>query len=253
MLIAEMAPLIQDLRARMDARAAEMSRWNIDGLDLRAFARRTGFAPRRQGTPEIVLGSDVAVELGHPATASRPILLTTEVPGMVRHGRVSLLGPDLDALAVGERCPFGQVVMLTLRPGSAPDPFELDSAQFLINRLPGYMVRAMPGRLWVRVSKAGRARGITLRTVAEALTVAFLGDFEEVEGVEVLFVTSAVADVEALAPIALEASVIAGKHKKLVLAPDGELECSELSCETCDDKPVCDDLREIVRERRRKP
>jgi len=142
--------------------------------------------------------------------------------------------------------------MLALRGGSNPDPFELESAQFLINRLPGYMVRAMPGRLWARVSKEARIRGMTLRTVAQALTAAYLGDFEEVEGLEILFVTSSVADIEMLAPIALEAEVISGRHKKLVLSAEGDIECSELSCETCEEKPVCDDLREIVRQRRRR-
>jgi len=249
----EMGPLIEDLRIRIAGRAAEMTAWTIGDFDCEAFARRTGFAPRRRGTPEVVLGAEVALELGHPATASRPILLTSTVPGLVRHGGVSLLGPDLDSLAVGERRPFGQVVLLALRRGAVPDPFDLDSAQFLINRLPGYMVRAMPGRLWVRVSKAGRARGMTLRTVAQALVAAFLGEFEGVAAVEILFVTSSVADVESLAPIALEASIISGRHKKLVLSPDGDFECRELSCETCDEKPVCDDLRAIVRERRREP
>jgi hypothetical protein len=253
--IAEMAPLIEDVRARMASRADEIARWTIGvgAFDLQGFARRTGFAPRRRGRPEVVLGSDVAVELGHPSTASQSILLTTMVPGLVQPGRASLLGPDFERLTIAERRPFAQVVMLALKAGSAPDPFDLDSAQFLINRLPGYMVRAMPGRLWVRVSKAGRARGITLRTVAEALMAAFAGDFEEVEGVEIFFVTSSVADVEAFAPLALEASVISGRHKKLVLSPDGDLGCRELSCETCEEKPVCDDLREIVRERRRRP
>jgi hypothetical protein len=246
-----MAALIEDVHTRIDAREAEITVWRLDTPNPEAFARRTGFAARRQGKPEVVLGSDVALELGHPSTASRPILLTTERQGLVRSGRVSLLGPDFDRVGVGACRPFAQVAMLSLRPGSAPDPFDLDSAQFLINRLPGYMVRAIPGRLWVRVSKAGRARGVTLRTVAEALAVAFVSDFAEVEGIEILFVTSSVADVESLGPVALEASVISGRHKKLVLSPDGALECSELSCETCDDKPVCDDLREILRERRR--
>jgi hypothetical protein len=246
-----MAPLIEDLRTHIHSRAAEIDVWTVDDPNSQAFASRTGFAARRKGKPEVVLGSDVALELGHPSTASRPILLTTALPGLVRPGRVSLLGPDFDRIPIGARRPFAQVVLLALRPGSVPDPFELESTQFLINRLPGYMVRAIPGRLWVRVSKAGRAHGITLHTVGEALIVAFTGEFADVQGVEILFVTSSVADVELLGPIALEASVISGRHKKLALSPEGELECSELSCETCDDKPVCDDLRDILRERRR--
>ena len=35
------------------------------------------------------------------------------------------------------------------------------------------------------------------------------------------------------------------------LGIDGEVECSELNCETCAEKPVCDSLRDIVIKRRK--
>ena len=49
--------------------------------------------------------------------------------------------------------------MLAVKPGETPDPFETDNTQYLMHRLSGYMVRSVPGRLWVRISKAGRAAG----------------------------------------------------------------------------------------------
>ena len=87
-------------------------------------------------------------------------------------------------------------------------------------------------------------------TVGSALIAAYTHDFEGVEGVEVVFVTSSSADVEALSQISTEASILAGRHKKLVLGVDGEVECRELNCETCDEQPVCDSLRDIVIKRR---
>ncbi len=248
----DMGDLIASARAALASAEGNRTSWTIDDLDFDELARKTGFAERRKGKPEMVLASDTAVELGHPTTASRVLLLTTTRRELVNPHAVTRIGPDFDQSPPGERRPIAQVVLVALRPGANPDPFELDSAQFLINRLPGYMVRSIPGRLWVRVSKRAVAAGLALDTVARALCCAYERDFDEVDAVEVLFVTSSAADVEALAPVVLEADVIRGRHKKLAISPDGDLDCNELTCDTCEEQPVCDDLREIVRERKRR-
>ena len=51
---------------------------------------------------------------------------------------------------------------------------------------------------------------------------------------------------ESLTQIAVEADILSGHHKKLILGADGKIECSELNCEICDEKPVCDNLRDIA-------
>jgi hypothetical protein len=253
---ADMAPLIRRVRVLLERCAeadAPPSRTLRRGdFDRAAFRRRTGFAARRSGKATLVLGAEVACELGHPSTASRSLVLLTRCAGLVRPGVVTCAGPDLDQLSPRERRPFGQVVMLQLRPGAAPDPFELETAQYLTNRLPGYMVRALPGRLWARVSKRAVAAGFTLGRLGEALILAYAEDFEGVEAVEVAFLTSSSAHVEALAPIAVEAEILAGRHKKLSLSPDGVIECGELTCSSCEEKPVCDGLRDVVIRRRKK-
>ncbi len=249
------AGLMARLRDYLAARADRATTIILEPIDRDAFAAETGFAPRRQGKPEVVLGADVALELGHPSTASQALVVTTDRPELVRDRTFTRIGPELHAAdpAAGAggapRWPFAQVVLIALAPDARPDPFELESTGFLIHRLPGYMVRSIPGRLWVRISRRGVDSGLTLTTVARALDAAFR-ELPGVAAVEVLMVTGDAADVAALAPIALEAQVLAGRHKKLALSIDGDLECSEMSCETCDEKPVCDDLRDVVRQRR---
>jgi len=161
------------------------------------------------------------------------------------------VGPDFDALEQAERRSFAQVVLVELAPGELPDPFELDSAQYLTNRLPGYMVRSVPGRLWARVSRRGRQQELGLQTIGQALIAAYVDDFSEVRGAEVVFVTASRAEVEALAPIAHEARILSGQHKKLALGADGEVECADLDCESCDERPLCDSLRDVVIQRRK--
>ncbi len=201
--------------------------------------------------PEVILAEDCFVELGHPSTASVSTVLLTFRQDLVRHGDVTVVGPDFSGMAAGERRPLGQVILLHVDPARVPDPFSLENAQYLMHRLPGWMARAVPGRLWVRVGKKQRAAGLSLLAVGSALCATLAEDFPGVRAAETLFITSGLPDVAALDQIALEASILSGKHKKLALGMDGEVECTDLACDTCDEKPVCDNLRDVVVKRRR--
>ena len=112
------------------------------------------------------------------------------------------------------------------------------------------MVRSVPGRLWVRLSNKAMQKGMRLGTVGSALIAAYTNDFAAVESIEIVFVTQSREDVESFNQIATEANILIGNHKKLVLGANGDIECSELNCETCDEKPVCDNLRDVVIKRR---
>jgi len=248
--LGDMAPLIRRLRTLLEQRADR----TVAGpapMDAEALRGRFGFRDRERGRAEIILGDEVALELGHPSTASRAVVLTTYDPACVHGNRVSVVGPDVAQMDPGRRIPLGQAVILDLDPERLPDPFELDNTQFLMNRLPGYMVRSVPGKLWVRISKKARADGMTLQTVGSALVAAYTAAFPGVRQAEAVFLTTSAEDVEELGRIAAEAGILAGRHKKLVLGVDGEVECMELDCEACDDKPVCDSLRDVVIKRRK--
>ena len=244
-----MAPLVARVREFIEQcgdRAVECDApWDAGSL-----RREFGFARKGQGAPEVIIGGDVFAELGHPGVESCAMLLLTGDAGLVRNGRITLVGPDVDEMKHGERRAFAQVVMLAVAPDGEPDPFALDNAQYLMHRLPGYMVRTVPGRLWARVSVSGRSAGLSLRTVGSALVAAYGEDFPDTAAAEVLFVTSGDEDVRAIAPVATEAEILAGRHKKLILGADGDVECEDLNCDACDQKPVCDNLRDVVIKRR---
>jgi CO dehydrogenase/acetyl-CoA synthase beta subunit len=245
-----MAPLVRRLRELIEARA-DRTTSRTAPLDADELRLRFGFTDKGHGGAEIILAEDVAIELGHPSTASRAVVLCTFDPEAVVRNRVSIVGPDLEEMDAGRHTPLGQAVILALRPDDVPDPFEMDNTQFLMNRLPGFMVRSVPGKLWVRISKKARAAGMTLETVGSALVAAYTGAFPGVQKAEVVFITSAPEDVEELGRIAAEANILAGRHKKLTLGVDGDVECMALDCDACDDKPVCDNLRDVIIKRRK--
>ncbi len=241
----------QRLVKTWEASPRQVRRVTHSHLSPKTLASTLGLRPKKIRQPEVVLASDVAVELGPPALASRALVLTTERSGLVSDGLVTLVGRDFQDVPRSAQLPFAQVLMLALAPGSRPDPFALENGQYLMHRLPGYMARSIPGRLWIRVSRAAHRAGLTLWDVGAALHCTYLEDFPQVLAVEVLYVTSDSSDVSALGPIALEAEVVAGRHRKLAISKDGELECADLSCETCEERPVCDGLRDMMKHRGR--
>ena len=249
-IVGDMAPLISRVRTFLAERRdrVDIRRASADGHTLE---EQFGFTARKAGRPQVILASDTAVELGHPSTASQAVVLLTFQPDLVEEGRITVAGPDFDSMDGDGPHPFGQVVMLAVDDARVPDPFEIDNTQYLMHRLPGYMVRSVPGRLWARVGRAARRSGMTLGTLGSALISAYVEEFEGVLKAEVLFITSSREDVEALSVVSTEAQILAGRHKKLVLGIDGDVECAELACETCEEKPVCDDLRDIVIKRRK--
>lgn len=245
----DMFPLVQRVRNLLMQKQESITRY-VEPLKIDELNQKFGFRMLGKNNPEVILGRDVAVELGHPSTASRAITLITHNPQCLVNGQISVLGPDLHEMNSDGSYPFAQVVMLCINKYNPPNPFHLGNAQYLFNRLPGYMVRSVPGRLWVRISDLAMQKGMRLGTVGSALIAAYTNDFAAVESIEIVFVTQSREDVESLNQIATEANILIGNHKKLVLGANGDIECSELNCETCNEKPVCDNLRDVVIKRR---
>lgn len=212
--------------------------------DLDATRTRLRMLPRKANRAVIVVGEQVGLELGHPSTASANAVLWTCAPEDIRPGRIHLLGPDLAEAAQG-RLPFAQLVLLCLRPAPALDIYSLLNAQYLINRLPGYMVRSLPGRLWARISRERLQDGFSLKNLADALAAACAEVVDMMTLPEIVFVTSSREDVASLHPACAEARIVSGQNANLSLSEDGQYECTTLTCETCDERPVCDAVRGI--------
>lgn len=247
----DLGALVRRLPAILDSLGQPSRARHVTRADLRGFVARVGWRPSG-GPPELVVGPEVALELGHPETASEAAVLWTREPGRVDPGRVSLHGPDLGAMPRGTRRALGILVALEMAPGAGPDPYSLERALRLTDRLPGYMVRALPGRLWARIGATRLDRGLSLLDVGEGLVTVFRDEVPGVIAAQVLLVTASRAAVQRLAPVVAEAQLLAGRLKKLTLAPDGALECEDLHCEGCEEREVCDALRDVLSRRRRR-
>lgn len=195
--------------------------------------------------PFVVLKEDTFVELGNPLQGSASMVLWSGQAELIRDGVIHLIGPDIPE-AEGESLPFGQVILLGGPGIEDRDAARLERAADLAHSLEGYMIRQVPRKLWSRVSREAGRRGFCLQVLGRVLMAQYRRLFPGLGAIEILFVTSSKADVEALETIAQEAKGKSLTIRKLSREKDGAYECEDLNCESCPEKPTCDSIREVL-------
>lgn len=204
-----------------------------------------------QANPGIILRGDTFVELGHPQAGSSGFLLWTKDLSLIRDGRVTLIGPDIQESSEGS-LPFGQIVMVAGEELEEKDHEMLIQGQYIADQIEGYMVKSSSRNIWSRVSKDGAAKGFCFETLGRALMAIFKSEILKVQAMEIIFVTSSKDDVRRIDDLAAQVQKISKEIVKETWKVRGyDIEC-DLDCSSCNDKPVCDNIREVLAERKRK-
>jgi len=201
--------------------------------------------------PGIILRGDTFVELGNPLAGSGAFVLWTRDPSLIEDGKVTLLGPDIPESS-GASLPFGQVLIVGGKDLSEKDHENLLEAQYVADQIEGYMLKSAPDRIWSRVSKQVAEKGFDFETLGKALMSLYKERKPRIEGMEIVFVTSSKEDVEELNKIAGQVHKISQEIMKESWKIRGyDIDC-DMDCNSCGDKPVCDDIRDVVSTRKKK-
>jgi CO dehydrogenase/acetyl-CoA synthase beta subunit len=208
----------------------------------------------QQASSGIILRSDTFAELGSPDAGSCAFVLWTGKPSLIRDGRITLIGPGIQESA-GASLAFAQVLMVAGEDLGDEEHSTLDQSQYVSDQIEGYMIRSTPGRMWSRISKDAAAKGFDFDVLGKALMVLFKSEMAKIQAMEVVFVTSGREDVQRLDEIAEQVRTI-GKNivRKTWLAKGYDiLECTlGWDCKSCSDQAVCDEIRDVVKIRKRK-
>jgi CO dehydrogenase/acetyl-CoA synthase beta subunit len=217
----------------------------LDGLPIRVGP---------QANSGIVLRGDTFVELGSPDAGSCAFVLWTDNLSLIRDGKVTLIGPDIQESPTAS-LPFGQVLMVGGTELGNEDHSPLEQSQIISDQIEGYMIRSTSERMWSRVSKEVAGKGFCFDTLGRALMAIFKTGAPKIEAMEVLFMTSSKEDVEQLGELASQVREIS----KNIVTENWKakgfdiLECNfGWDCNSCDYKPVCDDIREVITIRKSK-
>ncbi len=214
-----------------------------------AAAARLGFSPDLERQSSVVLAEDSLLELGAPGRLSVSRALWTRQPGLVKN-RLYVRGDDPAALK-GRSVSFLLLVLMELPEGLDPLEAPVAGPMNLTHRLRHVMTRSLPGRLWIRVHKE-LFDDFSLYNLGQTVRAAYAQRFPELENMDVVIAADDDDLIRRFEAPATAAGVIAGELRKLRWEESGEISCSDLDCSVCDEKPVCDTIREVVAFRRRK-
>lgn len=201
-----------------------------------------------------LLKEDIHVELGPPQRESVAYIAITRTPEDLHDGLITLIGPDIPE-SQGKSLNFGQILLIGGREIKDLDYKELERELFHLKNLEGFMIRAVPNKLWCRVSKDVGLRGFSFETLGKALIIAYKEKFPYIETMEVLFITTdsprdflelKVLGTEIRKEFILKYST----HLKARLTDLTEKQRADCTnpwdCDECDYTEVCDEVRDIV-------
>jgi CO dehydrogenase/acetyl-CoA synthase beta subunit len=201
----------------------------------------------------LVMKSDTFLELGSPTAGSCAFALYTKDTSLIRDGRVSLIGPDVQASS-STVLPFGQVIMVGGEAFSTGDYQRLVQCQYTGDLIEGYMVKSMPGRIWTRISNEVAQKGFSFKFLAMALMKIIKAQIPNVTVFEVLFVTSDKSDLQNLNKIGFSVSEIAQALRKKHWETKG-VDISDCTfggdCGSCTDKLVCNAVKKAIYKKKR--
>ncbi len=189
----------------------------------------------------LVMSQDTAVELGSPNQASTSFLLWTNVPKMIQHRRITLVGKDFPDIK-DKQSSFGKIVIIGGNDfdeeNSYPRYRALEKVRYNVH-LKGYMMRGASQfqREWSRVSRDAVEKGFSLHILGQALMDQYL-ELNFVTYVEIIFITSTPEDV-------LKMKTISDNTMKIIGAMNKMAEEMSFDCDTCEYTDVCSEVDEL--------
>jgi CO dehydrogenase/acetyl-CoA synthase beta subunit len=248
MELTDCAPLIKQILEMVRDQRRGFSRHLPDNGEE---TRRIGFLPKgeKAGRPVIVTADNAALELGSPQHPTVSTLLWTKQKELLSR-TIWIAGRDFPQIKESP-VSFAQVVMVELESDFDPTGPNIQTLSNLTNRIPGYMTRSIPGKVWIRIHRDLLSREFSLLSLGQCLTQAYHESIPGLRNIEVVLIAGNADLVGHLIPIHNRARVIYGENKKLALEADGTISCEDLDCENCAEKPACDTLRDVIVKRRK--
>jgi CO dehydrogenase/acetyl-CoA synthase beta subunit len=200
----------------------------------------------------VILRSDTFTELGSPDAGSVSFMLWTDDSSLLQDGRITLIGRDIPE-SEDASLPFGQVLLVGGKGLTTEEHGELARSQHVGDQIEGYMIKSVPQHTWSRVSREAVARGFNFESLGGALVAIYKSAVPKIEAMEVIFVTSGKDDLEPLQKIGEQVEEISENIVKETWKARGyDIECfSAYDCDSCPDKVVCDDIKGIIKVRKK--
>lgn len=218
---------------------------SVEGLKE---CKRVGYGKTGKGNGFVVMAEDTVIELGSPRTESVSSVLWTKKEGVVggpESFRVWISGRELSEIQQGS-VSFLQFVVIQLHEAEDPTDFRLYRLKNLSNKIPGYMTRSIPDKIWIRIHKKLLKKKFSLYALGQCLCKTYQESVPGLAAMDVILAADNSELVSKFEPICRTAKIISGDNKKLKWEADGVVSCDDLNCDVCEEQPTCDTLKDVV-------
>ncbi len=203
----------------------------------------------------VLVDEEVQVRLGDFFTPSTAFLLAVSDQNGVQDGRITLIGPDLSAIAQPV-IPFAMGVLVTLQEATTDLIKQLNRSLQVSDEIEGFMQRSARGDPRFLIGKQIVTRGASFQHIGRAFLHLFRTKFpREVQTIEIFFLTaipSIVVEMKKYREQSVQ-DVIKVWHAKIQKLDKLRADCEfEWECKACDYHKICEELRDIIRIREEK-
>lgn len=211
--------------------------------------KKTGYISKKMNRPEIVLARDTAIELGGPATEALSLVLWTDMKGLIgdEMGSRILISENPAPAEIKQPVSFMQIILVELEKNSTPPELHLKKLINLSKHLPGFMTLSASETIWVRVHKKKKNR-FSFYSMAQCIFKRYSEELPYFKKMDIVLAAGQPWLISRFKPLANAAKIISEINKKATWENEGIVSCDEPACDICDQKPVCDALRDLINE-----
>ncbi|MBF0226971.1 MAG: hypothetical protein HQK76_16120 [Desulfobacterales bacterium] len=192
----------------------------------------------------VVLSEDTALELGPPKFTSLSCVLFTNQNNTVKDG-IWIKGTDFPNTKK-QAISFAQIIMLELDKDSDATNPKIQTLKYLSNKIPGYMPRNIPGKIWVRIHKNLIDKGFSLVELGSALISEYKKHIKNIKSISIILISDEPDCIKKFEDINLKANKIYEENIRSKLDSIGAISCDSLNCTSCDEKIYCDTIKSIA-------
>jgi len=217
-----------------------------------------------ENKPSLVLSEDTYLELGSHDVPSCRLLIPVGDPNLIVDGKIKVIGPDISKkLPEKIKLPFAQLIFIYSRRAIDPDLYrKIQIHLSVFNIINGFMIRVVPRKFWIRISKDLVKSGFNFEQLGKFLIFHIKNKFLEISKIEIIFITTSEEKINDLEKISNEIQQLFSEttiKKKLREIEKGQIpqellqgkkrfDCDyEWSCNECEYNEICDEIIDIVR------
>jgi hypothetical protein len=217
-----------------------LSFFRVEDLSTLPFTENEQIVRSSQSLGNVVFGSHLGAELGCPPAKSLSYLFSlAELPFP---GKVLFCGKE--TVSLNDSLSFLQIIILK---GGTADAAGLFKKRSLTGELPGYMARSSRCDTSVKIHKGLIEKKFSLRHIAAAIAVHYGRAGYDLSRMQLILGAGADSEIEIFRQIVESSAILLETEQKAEMKKIMEDCTKEANCGVCDDKIVCDSIRQIIR------